>query len=216
MPDRLTIVVGSRDLLSPLRTRTDVVGGSVKVFPPDDARAALEAILSQRPHYVVLERDFSRSTRGTAMIERLNADPHFGGTEILVVDGTAVDCLGPAGGASAESERLDWRGTRRASRARIGPGVDVQVDGTDARLVDLSPLGAQVVSPSPLRPGQRIRVAFPLEPPSRMVAVVAWVSFELPKGRPAPQYRAGLEFLTPDSASIERFCQTHAAADGAT
>lgn len=212
MSDPLTVVVGSRELLGPLRGRQEVAGGSVRVFPPDDIRAALDTILSQRPHHVVLERDFARSPRGAAMVERLNADPQFSGTEILVVDGEAVAHLPPSGPIEPDSRRLDWRGTRRVTRARIAADIDVHVDGAEARLIDLSTLGAQVVSASALRPGQRVRVALPVEPVARMAAVVAWVSFELPKGRPAPQYRAGLEFLNPETASLERFCETHAEA----
>lgn len=212
MSDRLTIVVGTRDLLTALRARTDVASGLVRVFPPDDIRSALESILSARPHYLVLDREFTRTARGAAMIERLNTDPQFSGTEILAVDGDTVARLGPAGGAGTKAQALDWRGTRRVSRARMPPGLEVQLDGADARLIDLSTIGAQVVSPSALRPGQRTRLTLPVEPVSRMAAVVAWVSFELPKGRPAPQYRAGLEFVNPDTEALERFCQAHALA----
>ena len=38
----------------------------------------------------------------------------------------------------------------------------------------------------------------------RVVAVVLWASFELQKGRPEPQYRAGLEFKNHDPGLIER------------
>ena len=53
---------------------------------------------------------------------------------------------------------LDVRGTRRAPRIRIKDGVEVAVDGNPAALVDLSTVGAQVVSPTVLKPNQRVRV----------------------------------------------------------
>jgi len=40
-------------------------------------------------------------------------------------------------------------------------GIDVQLDGNPATLINLSPLGAQVVSPMSLKPSQRIRLALP-------------------------------------------------------
>ena len=53
---------------------------------------------------------------------------------------------------------LDQQGTRRAPRIPIKDGVEVAVDGNPAALVDLSTVGAQVVSPTVLKPNQRVRV----------------------------------------------------------
>jgi hypothetical protein len=210
MPDPITIVVGTRDLLVPLHARPDVTGIPVQLFPPDDMRAALEMILGQRPKYLVLDQEFSRSGRGTAMIDRLHADPGFASTEILVVAGGTVGPVAVTPGPAPAPGELDWRGTRRTPRIRIMPGTEVQVDGAAAQLVDLSVSGAQVVSGSPLRPSQRVRFGLPSEVAVRMVATVVWANFELPKGRPTPQYRAGLEFSSPNTAALERCCRAYA------
>jgi hypothetical protein len=77
-------------------------------------------------------------------------------------------------------------------------------------LVDLSTCGAQVVSGSPLRPNQRVRFGLPSDVAIRAVATVVWASFELPKGRPTPQYRAGLEFSSPNAGLLEQCCVTYA------
>ncbi len=204
----MTIVVGSRDLLNPLRARPEVTDGPVKLFPEEDVRAALETIIEHRPRFLVIEREFSRSSRGTAMIERLSADPAFASTEILVVAGDSVAPLSAAQEPPA-APSLDWRGTRRVPRIRMKPGIEIQIDNTPAQLVDLSTLGAQVVSSAPLKPNQRVRVALPGDA-ARLVASVAWANFELPKGRPTPQYRAGLEFATPDAHALEQLCMTYA------
>lgn len=209
MVDANTIVVGSRDLLAPLNARMGVTSGAVTVFPTDDIRAALDTILGAHPRYLVIDHEFSQSPRGTAMIDRLQADPGFEATEVLIVRGTEVEPLGVTGSASAP-ELLDWRGTRRVPRIRIRAGVQAQVDGSTADLVDLSTLGAQVVSGTALKPNQRVRFTLPADAGERLVATVAWANFELPKGRPSPQYRAGLEFSGADSRPLEQFCLVHA------
>lgn len=209
MVDANTIVVGSRDLLAPLQARPGVTGGAVTVFPTDDIRAALESILGARPRYLVLDQEFSTSARGAAMIDRLQADPGFEATEVLVVSGTAVAPLALTGTGLTPAV-LDWRGTRRVPRVRIRTGIQAQVDGSSAELVDLSTLGAQVVSAAPLKPNQRVRVTLPANAGDRLVATVAWANFELPKGKPSPQYRAGLEFQGAEARPLQQFCLIHA------
>jgi hypothetical protein len=209
MADSHTIVVGSRELVLPLRERPDIARTTIEVFPTDDIRAALETILETRPRFLVLDHEFSASSRGTAMLDRLHADPGFVSTEILVVRGTIVEPLTLAP-EPRPAEGLDWRGTRRVPRIRMRAGIDVQVDGNVARLVDLSTMGAQVVSAAALKPNQRIRFILSVAAGARLAATIAWANFELPKGKAAPQYRAGLEFADPDKGSLERFCVAHA------
>lgn len=210
MSDSLTIAVGTRDLLPTLQGRPEVAGTPIQLFPPDDIRAALEAILGRRPRYLVLDREFSHGGRGAAMIDRLRADPAFGATQILIVSGGTITPLPPGGDVVPAPAGLDWRGTRRVPRIRMRSGIDAQVDGNAAALIDLSTLGAQVVSSAPLRPNQRLRLSLPSDGGVRLVATIAWASFELPKGRPTPQYRAGMEFTSPNTALLERFCVSYA------
>jgi len=66
-----------------------------------------------------------------------------------------------ASSLSSEARRLDWHGTRRAPRYRVRTGVEIQVDGNPASVVDLSAVGAQVVSGTVLRPNQKVRVSIP-------------------------------------------------------
>jgi hypothetical protein len=99
---------------------------------------------------------------------------------------------------------LDLRGTRRAPRVDIADGVEVLVDGNPASLVDLSAVGAQVISLTILKPNQRVRVVLPESGrPIRLSAAVAWAAFEMPKA--GPRYRAGLEFFDGDADVLGRF-----------
>ena len=83
-----------------------------------------------------------------------------------------------------------------------------QVDGTSARIVDLSIMGAQVISAAALKPQQRIRVALmDAKGVIRFNASVAWASFEIPKG--VTHYRAGIEFMDADAGAVDVYCGRH-------
>jgi hypothetical protein len=106
------------------------------------------------------------------------------------------------------SHPLDWHGTRRASRIPIREGFEVQVDGNPAALVDLSVVGAQVLSGAVLRPNQTVRILLPDDQDIvRVRASVAWAKFELPRTpASAARYRAGIEFKDADAALVEALC----------
>jgi hypothetical protein len=221
-----TVLIASPDHLSVLKERADFNGAVA--FADTDALKALEVITRQRPSVVALERLFATTSRGAALINRIKADPALAECEIRIVahdsDYARVSprrtepSSGPAAQtaatvAVAEPSRpavapLDQRGTRRAPRFRIVDGIEMQIDGTGTTLVDLSLVGAQVVSPTILKPNQRIRISL-ADPsrPLRFSGAVAWASFEIPKG--VPRYRAGIEFFDADPASMTRFIETH-------
>ena len=91
-------------------------------------------------------------------------------------------------------------------------------------LVDLSTTGAQVLSPTSLRPGQRVRMSMVDEESSlKFGATVVRASFELSTGRGFTGYRAGVNFLDADRARVADFCnrnrkpsERHAAARATT
>jgi hypothetical protein len=127
------------------------------------------------------------------------------GASAAAVADVVVAPLTPAAGAPRP---LDWRGTRRASRHRARSGVEIQVDGNTALLIDVSQIGAQVLSAASLRPNQRVRVTLSQEDGSiRVRASVAWAKFELPGSGGAPQYRAGLEFIEADPGALDAYCE---------
>ncbi len=219
MAQPATILIGPPELSAVLQAQPEVHGTELLVFSDTDARAALEAITDRRPRIIAVPKPFLATTRGQALIHRVEADPNLADTRIWIVspDGAAPlpSSLTPAVESTPNPEvRLDHTGTRRAPRVRVRSGIEISVDGNTARLIDLSGLGAQVISPTILRPNQRIRVALPTEPGvARVVAVVAWAAFEFPKGRPEPQYRAGLEFKNHDPSPFEQVCVSYAVID---
>ena len=228
MSESCTVVIGAPEHLEPLRKR---VGGDGDVlgFADREVARALEAITTRRPAVVVLERLFAATSRGAALINRIKTDPDLTFAEIRIVahDGSYSRVSARRGAAAAASvaastapataaetapapapPSLDYRGTRRAARYQILEGTAALVDGTEAEIVDLSAIGAQVIVRAALRPKQRIRVALSDDAGVvKLNAEVAWVRFEIPKS--TPRYRAGVEFRNAESGPVEAFCKRH-------
>lgn len=223
------VPIGSADIISALKERAAGLEGELLAFTDADALIALEVITKRRPKVVALERDFAATPRGTALINRIKADPTLGHAEIRVIahdsdysrvlTHTPAPSVGGASGgghggaasstATVHAPPLDQRGTRRAPRVRIAGHVEVLVDGNIAMLVDLSTIGAQVVSPTILKPNQRVRMALNDDLGNvRFNAAVAWASFEIPPSS-GPRYRAGLAFVDADAHAVDAFCARH-------
>jgi len=201
-------------------------------FSDNDALKALEAITREKPRVIALEKMFAATSRGAALIKRIKADPSLIGCEIKIVanDGKPLTAKkakkdAPAAAAtpapveeepapvvtiSAPAAPLDQRGTRRAPRFVVAKGIEVMIDGNPAALINLSVVGAQVVSPTILKPNQRVRMTLQ-DPrgPIRVMAGVAWAAFEMPKT--GPVYRAGIEFYDAEAGNVERFIDTNKA-----
>jgi PilZ domain-containing protein len=205
VPD--TVLVAAPEYLPALQEQGDF--GDALAFSDADALKALEAITRDRPKIIALEKQFAATSRGAALIKRIKADPKLRKCEIRVVshEGDNEEVPQPAAPeVETAPVKLDQRGTRRAPRVKIVEGVEVLIDGSPAMLIDLSVVGAQVVSPTILRPNQRVRMILPDEErPIRCVAGVAWAAFEMPKS--GPRYRAGIEFFDAESGNLDRFIE---------
>ena len=204
--------------------------GEILTFSDAEPLRALEAITKRKPAVVALERVFAVTPRGAALINRIKADPALGGSEIRVVSHDADDMRvvspttagdrpagpGPGGLAApaaviAPAAPLDQRGTRRAARFKVAGVVEVATDGNAATLIDLSTVGAQIVSTTILKPNQKVRMTVADDQATlRFNAIVAWAFFEMPP-KTGPRYRAGIEFLDVNRADIEAFGVRHRA-----
>jgi CHASE2 domain-containing sensor protein len=205
VPD--TVIVAAPEYLSALQELGEF--GDALAFSDADALKALDAITRDRPKVIALEKQFAATSRGAALIKRIKADPKLRGCEIRVVshEGDTDGVPQPDPAPAPPPIKLDQRGTRRAPRVRVVDGVEVLIDGNPAMLVDLSVAGAQVISPTILKPNQRVRMILPEERPIRCVAGVAWAAFEMPKS--GPRYRAGIEFFDAETDSVDRFMSQH-------
>jgi CheY-like chemotaxis protein len=223
------VVIAATNLMPSLQERL-ANEGELLTFADTEPIQALQAILEQRPSLIVLERLFAATPRGAALINRIKTDPQLGNAEVRVMSHTGdysrqvakpskveapAQAAGAGAGASAgpgvataePAKALDWQGTRRAPRYRVRPGVEIQVDGNPASVVDLSTVGVQVLSSTILRPNQKVRVSIPNDDfVMRFRGAVAWAKFELPKPNDPPRYRAGVDFADADPAALDDFC----------
>jgi hypothetical protein len=231
------VVIGASNLLASLCSQLNGEGDLI-TFADTEPIQALQTMLERRPSLIVLERLFAATPRGAALINRIKTDPHLASAQVRVmshtgdytrqitrsgVTGPAATVAEAGAGAHALPESmstaavaadpprpLDWHGTRRAQRYRLRPGVEIQLDGNAVVVIDLSTVGAQVLSSTILRPNQKVRVTIPQEETLvRCRGAVAWAKFELPQPSSPPIYRAGVEFLDADRDFIEEFSKLH-------
>jgi hypothetical protein len=218
VPHSWIVLIAAPELLPALKQRAAATDQEILEFADTDALRALEVITARRPHIVALERAFADTPRGAALMNRIKADPTLDESEIRIVShDSEYSRVAPrepgrkGSHVAAAQVQLDQRGTRRAQRFRVAGQVDVLVDGNVATLVDLSTLGAQVMSSTVLKPNQRVRMALNDDHGSvRFNASVAWASFEIPR-ETSPRYRAGLEFVDADGSAVDAFCARHKA-----
>ena len=206
------VVIGPERTLPTLRARFET-GGRVHSFTDTEAIEALEHIFWHRPRIVAIEREFSGTSRGAALIGRVKDDPALAECEVRVVAHDASPrpsgVRRPAAPDTELPPKALQQGVRRAVRVRIAEGIEVLVDGDPAQLLDLSILGAQVVAPFVLKPNQRVRVSFAdARGVVRCLGSVAWASFEMPKNLPT-RYRAGIEFNGANAEALSLFCEKH-------
>jgi len=224
------VVIAATNLMPALQERL-ASEGELLTFADTEPIQALQAILEQRPSLIVLERLFAATPRGAALINRIKTDPQLANAEVRVMSHTGdytrqvakpskVEVPAEPGGNAeatatsvvvappeAATRPLDWHGTRRAARYKVRAGVEIQVDGNPASVVDLSVVGVQVLSATILRPNQKVRISIPNEEfVMRFRGAIAWAKFELPKPNDPPRYRAGVDFADADAAALDEFC----------
>jgi hypothetical protein len=202
--DACVVVIGPAGTLPALTQKTAALG-EVLAFGDAEARKALDTIAQRKPAVFALERLFAATPRGAALINRVKADPALDDVEIRVIaHDTDYSRVSPRK-APPPPQPLDQRGTRRAPRFKIGPKALASIDTVKTTLVDLSTIGAQLVTTLQVKPGQNVKMTLDDRTGSvRFGAIVMWASFEiLPTG--VARYRAGLEFVEADAAAVEAF-----------
>jgi len=211
MADGVTLFIGPKALATSLAQHPETRDTELLVFDEEQVCQAVEHMVRQRPRVVALPEKFAMSPRGTALTHRIAVDAQFAGTQVLMIDGQGVAVPVPTGGRPTWLP-LDAAGTRRVPRIRMRQGIDIQIDGATASLIDLSTMGAQVVSTTVLKPRQRVRIVLAADPYLiRAAGTVAWALFEIPKAGQPPHYRAGLEFSSADPEPLLQFCIEQAA-----
>jgi hypothetical protein len=209
------VLIGPAEAIPGMRERVDS-SADTQTFTDAEALEALDHIIRSKPRIVSLDHEFSATSRGMALINRIKDDPTLGECEVRVIahdSALSRVAVRRAGGSAVALDEpkpvLDHRGTRRATRVRVRDGVEVLVDGNSTSLVDVSRVGVQVLSPKMLKPNQRVRVSFPDRTGViRCGGSIAWASFEMPKGQPT-RYRAGIEISGGDAEALDGYAERH-------
>lgn len=213
MSERCTVVIGAEPFLPALKERIASSDGAGELLPFSDQEPlrALEAITRRKPQVVALHRLFALTPRGAAMINRLKADPSLRDSEIRVLEHNSDYSRIIPRPVAAAAAAVDQRGTRRAARFKMAAKTAALVEGKSAAVIDLSSVGAMVVSAAAIKPEQRVEIVFTDSTGNIAVAAtVVWTAYEAGADGSA-RYRAGLDFIEPDGDAIDAFAQRHKA-----
>ena len=120
----------------------------------------------------------------------------------------------PAAAAPTLDVKASGLNTRRTPRFIVLDPLEANVDNGKAGLVDVSAMGAQLLSSPALRPNQILKIVLPDNgTPVKVTARVAWALFEKPPHSPDAYYRAGIEFTDSVKTTLEDYCKRHCAED---
>ena len=93
---------------------------------------------------------------------------------------------------------------------KINSAVEILVDGIASTLVDVSALGAQIVSPTALQPNRSVRIALPSDSGGLTCeGRIVWAQLELPDAEASAIYRAGIRFVDVNPGAITIFVSAH-------
>jgi hypothetical protein len=201
--------------------------GRIAQFTNLDLPSALEAVRTHQPGTVVVDAVVVQTQQGLGFIRKVEALAIPGCTIRLInkTNGvwttTAHEPSTPAVEAVSSAPPpspirpvivtvpLTGTNTRRAPRFPLLDSLDAEVEGGRASLVNISVLGAQVVSNPVLRPGQTVKIALPnTTEVLRLTAQVAWSTFEQGKQGKAV-YRAGVAFTDATQEMLEQYCRSY-------
>jgi hypothetical protein len=141
--------------------------------------------------------------------ELSNGDPSVAEKIAEILADLLGQRLRPRGTASATAPP-QYSPARQAPRVKIQEGTSVAVDGAPSKLLDLSTLGAQVLSPRAIRPNRSVRLQLPSDTGALSCeARVVWVLVEPGLDHQKALYRAGVQFTDVDTPELEAFFSQH-------
>src|SRR4051812_47326853 len=181
MASDLTILVADVARLSAIRNTMPLPGRTLH-FNTSNLGAALESVRTHQPKLVAVDALFAHTPAGAAFIDCVDRAANTQADIRLIVriegrwvtapyDGHAAAPAPPPAAApvlpaivSAPPRVVPAPvalSTRRAPRFLVRDAVNAVVESGSASLVDISVLGAQVVSQPVLRPSQKIKITLP-------------------------------------------------------
>src|SRR6185312_7862324 len=197
----LTVVVAEPQRMTALRDGLPTPGRVLR-YPSSNLASALESIRANQPGLIILDSAFLQGETGQGFVERINGL----GIAKLVLQQALFD-HGHWTMASLDA-------ATPAPRFPVQDVAQAVADGGPIDVVDLSVLGAQMISQPMLRPNQKIKVGLPDTDGSiSLTASVAWSVYEKPANAPGPRFRVGVEFSNTEAANLEEYCKRHCKPD---
>ena len=218
MRTEVTVVIADPQRLAAFRDDLHLVGRVLR-FSSSNLASVLESIRANQPQLVAIDAAFAGTVPGEAFVERVE-QLQIPASEIqLVARVNGAWAIQPRPGYAVAPRVVDMKSTglntRRTPRFLVLDPLQAVVESAGkAGLVDMSVMGAQVMSEPILRPNQKIRVALPdANQTLRVTAHVAWAVFENPHYAPQAYYRAGMEFTDAAQQALEDYCRRHCSED---
>jgi hypothetical protein len=123
--------------------------------------------------------------------------------------GTATSGAHASQGSGENRKPTEYSPARQARRLKMQEGIEATLDGSASSLVDMSSIGAQVLSPLALRPNRVVKMSLRGDESALACKVrVMWAKFE-PNGTAAAQYRVGVKFTDADVKEVDAFMAQH-------
>jgi hypothetical protein len=226
MPSAISIVVADPTRMAVIRERLHLPG-HVMHFTTGNLAPAIENIRSYQPKLIAVDVVFAQTQSGAAFIDRaerlatsdseIRLISHVDGRWVTVPRISSSPNLAPSANNGTSTPIVVAApmipiNTRRAPRFLVRDPLNAVVESGTAGLVDISVLGAQVVSHPALRPNQTIKISLPdTHEMLRVTAHVAWSIFEKPKLVTEAYYRAGIEFTDAAQLALEDYRLRHCA-----
>jgi hypothetical protein len=216
MANDLTVLVADPPRMASFRDELRLEGRVLR-FSSSNLASVFESVRANQPAIIAVDALFVATPAGKAFIDRV---------EHLAIPGLEIHLVLRQNGAwttramaepPAPAPPIDVKGTglntRRAPRFLVLDPLQAGVNQREAGLIDLSVLGAQVLSEPALRPNQTIKISLPDAGETlRVNANIKWSLFEKPKYAADAYYRAGVEF-TEVTPALEDYCRRHCAED---
>lgn len=236
MASGVSIVVADASRLGAIREGASLPGRMMP-FPSTALPSVFASIQAYRPKIIAIDAIFAETPSGAAFIDQVERLTRGACSILLIVEQggqwittphasspgrpqpprvavTAPEprIVTPSLQAVAAVSNSKPVNTRRAPRFLVRDRLDVMVESGHASLVDMSVLGAQIVSVPALRPRQKLKVDLTDTGDALSVtAHVAWSTFEKPQSKAEPHYRVGLEFTGAAQQALEAYRQRHCA-----
>ena len=227
MPSDITIVIADASRMPAMRNALTLQGRAMW-FPGNKMGSAWESIQLNHPKLVVVDAQIGETPQGQALLERVEKMSVHGTSIRLIVRGngswltepykrdavTAVEIFESRDIVEAAEQTtapaVTPAKTRRSPRYQVIEPVSLKIESGDASLVDLSVIGAQVLSGPILRPNQTITIALP-DPakPIRLTAQIAWSTMQQTRERPDAHFRAGMEFSDAAGSVLAEYCRRY-------